>query len=271
MLPVETVLGRSGIFRFAYAIIGWYRLGDGRLVLIDSGYEESPELAETLAARGQTVAAVINTHLHYDHTANNAALQRKYGAAVYAARSEIENTPDEGQDYRLTPIEDGARTLAIGGASFALLPTPGHSAGHLSVATPDGFCFLGDAVMSAERIESAKLPYMEDVDRAILSMVQIRDTRYPFYAAAHRDWFPQAELGPLIEKNIRKELELYDVLKAQAGEAVTQDALTERFKHAIGLPERYWRREWVEITIRRRIEALLHAGELRRQGDLIVR
>ena len=125
--------------------------------------------------------------------------------------------------------------------------------------------------MSAERIESAKLPYMEDVDRAILSMVQIRDTRYPFYAAAHRDWFPQAELGPLIEKNIRKELELYDVLKAQAGEAVTQDALTERFKHAIGLPERYWRREWVEITIQKRIEALLHAGELRRQGDLIVR
>ena len=51
--------------------------GRGEAVLIDSGREERQELLTGLEARGLRVRAVLCTHLHRDHTANNLLLHTR--------------------------------------------------------------------------------------------------------------------------------------------------------------------------------------------------
>ena len=60
--------------RVGAALVTVWRDGQGGAVLIDSGAERSPSLLRELERRGLRVKAVLCTHMHPDHTANNRAL-----------------------------------------------------------------------------------------------------------------------------------------------------------------------------------------------------
>lgn len=88
--PSIVALAEGLHVRQAVDNIGWIDLGDGLLV-VDA--LEQPELeGEVLAAIRQTagekrVRYVLNTHLHYDHVALNAAFQQRFGATIVNART----------------------------------------------------------------------------------------------------------------------------------------------------------------------------------------
>ncbi len=81
------------------------------------------------------VAAVVNTHLHFDHCGQNHLLGH---APVWITRDELEVSTSE---FYTVPewatIEPGRLRLAADGETIAdgvtILHTPGHSPGHLSV------------------------------------------------------------------------------------------------------------------------------------------
>ena len=284
VLPWEHVAGSTDVVRVGAALVTVWRDGKGGAVLLDSGAERSPALLRELERRSLRVKAILCTHLHPDHIANNRLLLETYGCAVYAPPADLpyaratfcENIENEEElrrydmvlDYPLLPLEPPY--LDLEGARFALLACPGHTPGQLAVTTPDGVCAVGDALLSLEELSHAKLPYMEDADAAMESMERLRRTDWPWYVAAHLGVFPHSELEAVARANIQKELDCYDALRAAVtGPMDIEEAVTGMMRQ-LGIRSAYaLKNTGVRNTARFRIRALAEAGELVWEGGVV--
>ena len=269
----------------AGALIPLYHLPGGDVVLIDTGAREQPELLTLLARRGLRVRAILCTHLHPDHIANNHPIIQRDGAEVFAHVRELETLDETYERLRITskllgvplPEPDHPITtlgdepwVEIDGARFEMIRTPGHTDGHLAFVTPDGVCCLGDAVMSPDQLAKSRLPYLEDIEVGIQTMESLRRTRYPLYLTAHMGVTEMEELEVLVEVNVRKELELYDVLRSVvAGPMELEDVITA-FMEGLGLGKKAVESPLMRHTAEMRVNALVNAGEYRREGSLII-
>ena len=141
---MKHIAGNTYTTKIGYTAIGIYMDGNSA-ILIDTGSEEKASLLTLLESHHLTPRAIINTHLHIDHIGCNKLLQEKFECPAYCPIEEIEDARyDAGVVSPNTP--DGPCTT---------IPLPGHSVAHQGVVTPDGVCFVGDAIMSVR----SKLPY----------------------------------------------------------------------------------------------------------------
>ena len=282
----QTVLGNTGIITTHFSLIPSYRLSAREFVLIDSGAQAHPELLEEFDQLGFRVAAVVCTHLHPDHIANNRALINRYGTEIYASSDEIRDVgpryallrsdPLEEKwlctepDYPIIAIEDEP-VLNVHGARFEILPTPGHVKGHFSIITPDGVCCMGDAILSEEQLRVSLLPFIEyDVDLAVESMAALGRTFYPLYIAAHKAVIPQKALPTLAEANIRKELELYGLLRELIRAPMEIDTAITTFMTAAGVGREIMiRRTSMRASAMTRFNALARAGEICLENGMV--
>ena len=125
--------------------------------------------------------------------------------------------------------------------------------------------------MTQKPLKRAKIPYMDDVDRSIISMEILRETAYPFYIVAHKGVISQTELRELVEENIQKELDLYELLRKQIAEPMEIEEVTNDFIRAAGvLSQKMLETNYVRHTARVRIFALVNAGEFSMEEGLIV-
>lgn len=141
----------------AYAVFAYLVMHPDGAILVDTGIGSGNPLIDNtytpkrnslqraLAAHGvalSDVAAVVNSHLHFDHCGQNALFA---GRPVYARAAEIEAAKGRYYTVRewfehpgadLQPVE-GELEIAQG---VTLLPSPGHTVGHQSVwaETPGG-------------------------------------------------------------------------------------------------------------------------------------
>lgn len=141
-----------------------YILGEGRVAVIDPGPADPAHHSAILAALapGETVAQILVTHAHLDHSPLARPLAEATGAPVLAfgdakaGRSDLMERlaatgridGGEGVDAGFAPdiaLSDGAE---IAGDGFVLtaLHTPGHFGNHLSFRWEDAI-FCGDHVM----------------------------------------------------------------------------------------------------------------------------
>jgi glyoxylase-like metal-dependent hydrolase (beta-lactamase superfamily II) len=138
-------------------------LGSTGLVVIDPGPDDPRHLAALMAAiaPGQSIARIVVTHAHLDHSALAPRLAAATGAPVHAFGGALDGrsalmtrlAPDlpaqgEGLDLAFTPdhrLADGD-TLTGPDWSLAAHHTPGHLGGHLCLALGD-ILFSGDQVM----------------------------------------------------------------------------------------------------------------------------
>ena len=270
-MKLEHLLGSTGYIETPQAIIPVYFLTDRDVIFFDSGTEPSGELMELQEREQLRLRAVVCTHLHPDHIANNGALVQRYGTEIFSHPMEIPalNTR-QAVSYFITPIGSDEE-LVIDGAKIRLIPTPGHTTGHLVCVTPDGVCCLGDAMMSKSVLDRARMPYMENVDRSIISMEDIRQTDYPYYIAAHKGVANREEFQQLVEDNIRKELDRYDLLRQKISGPVDVEELTSEFIRVSGVrSEKMVVQDYVRRTAQVRIYALVHAGEYALKGSLVI-
>jgi glyoxylase-like metal-dependent hydrolase (beta-lactamase superfamily II) len=131
-----------------------------------------PEVLAALAAPPDRVRLVINTHLHRDHCGGNHAFpaarflvgagELDYAAAPGLAEMAPEYDMALVAPDRLPYSEITDRTDVLGDGSVVVVPTPGHTPGHLSVLVrpTDGPPQLvtGDAVWTAAVREEDLLP-----------------------------------------------------------------------------------------------------------------
>ena len=118
-----------------------------------------PESAPVLAAakaRGWNISDIIVTHAHFDHTQGVAELKQATGARVCGPADAQASAP-------LDRVVGEGDTVALGGFSFDVWHTPGHSDGHLTfVSLPGKLALVGDVVfvMGCGRVQPGQMPAM---------------------------------------------------------------------------------------------------------------
>ncbi|MEQ8799856.1 MAG: hydroxyacylglutathione hydrolase [Salinisphaeraceae bacterium] len=109
-----------------------------RAVIVDPG--EAEPAAAWLSEHGHTLAAILITHHHPDHTAGVTALVGDTGVPVYGPEEATRACPITRQ------IADGDRvTIDEIGITLDVLSVPGHTLGHIAY-TGHGWLFSGDAL-----------------------------------------------------------------------------------------------------------------------------
>lgn len=129
--------------------------GETEAVAIDPGGDPSPVL-EYLNDNGITLTHILNTHLHFDHTAGNKALSDATGAPVLCNKQDaylLDSWLGKGGDMGLPlidpftwdGIEPGSQSFA--GLECEIFHTPGHSEGSLTFYFPEAkTAFVGDLI-----------------------------------------------------------------------------------------------------------------------------
>lgn len=263
--------GKTAYIETKWALLPLYYLTEREIVLFDSGVEPEEELLTLLEQKGLRVRAVLSTHLHGDHIANNKALIDRHGTEIFAHYAELPWFREHFEDpYPVTPIPDGD-TLLLEGIPFHTLHTPGHCHGHLVFITPDGVACAGDTIMTHRELGFARMPYMEDVDRSIISMEDLRHIGCPWYIVAHKGVVSGEEIDDLVEQNIQKELDLYALLRRCLTGPMEMEELVSAYIRASGVrSEKMVAETFVRHTASARILALAGIGEFSVEDGMVI-
>lgn len=125
----------------------WLLTNNNQAVVVDPG--QAAPVQKVLAERNLTLAAILITHHHHDHTGGVKTLAAQWPeAAVYAPAKEPLpiNTAiavDEGDRVSLPALD----------LDFDVMATPGHTLGHIAYYEPNGtkgepLLFCGDTLFS---------------------------------------------------------------------------------------------------------------------------
>jgi len=130
--------------------------GDDEAVLIDSGYGAGNIRAYCETLTSKPLKYVINTHYHFDHTANDAYFDCAYMSADTAALATIPYPSFAGinfpRDYPVVIIGDGY-TFDLGNRTLEVFEIPNHTAGGTALLDrTNRILFSGDEIMRADSI-----------------------------------------------------------------------------------------------------------------------
>lgn len=142
-----------------------------KCAVIDPG-DESNTILDYLEDNRLTAEAIFLTHGHFDHTGAAETVAEETGAPIYI------NPADVGKGEFLFDAPEGTLfysdgdVIAVGGLSFRVLETPGHSKGSVTLRCEDAL-FTGDTLfrMSCGRTD---LPG-GDFDRLMASLRRLAD------------------------------------------------------------------------------------------------
>lgn len=262
-MQTEKIIGGTYCVETEEAVIGLYVYEDKSAVLIDSGVKPDEALVSHVVNMGLRLEAVLCTHLHPDHVANNLYFYERCGAEILLPDEPFLFVPEKPYPYSFIKAGDrlpgGVEAIAV----------PGHSPGQLAFLTPDGVCFTGDALISQPLLKASKLPYIEDVEEAIRSMEKLRALKCPFYAVAHKAVVGADDIDALIDENIQKELELYARLRRIVSHAMDIEEALDIFMDELGITPRIQRSVHTREPVRARLRTLAAAGELIIEGERV--
>lgn len=250
------------------SLIGMYHLKNGGVVLIDAGAKECEELLSDIIERGLEVRALLCSHLHFDHISSAGIIWEHFKMPCYVHHLEKKDVFPT-REFPLTRLYD-EQPIIIEGERFELIHTPGHTEGHLAFVTPDGVCCVGDAFMSHAPLRASKIPYFLDVDMSIESMEKLRQTKYSYYLLCHEALVLQHELDALIDENIDKELELYELIKSYVTGPVDVEEMVTGFMKLCGIRNKFILEfDGYRETVKSRCRCLAYAGELEYDGKTV--
>jgi glyoxylase-like metal-dependent hydrolase (beta-lactamase superfamily II) len=194
MAEVPTQLA-PGVHRLGDALVNCHLIEDGnRMTLVDAGFPGfRGQLEAYLRSRGSSLSAidaVILTHAHSDHVGMAEGLRRE-GIPVFAPEGDAEmarTAKPHKREGSLAPallraptwrmLADAARrgglkpvriaevtTFADGDLDVPgrprVIPTPGHSPGHVAFHLPDrGVLIAGDALVSYHALNGSRGPQL---------------------------------------------------------------------------------------------------------------
>jgi glyoxylase-like metal-dependent hydrolase (beta-lactamase superfamily II) len=134
-----------------------HREGSGSGLIVDPGEEPERILAAARDA-GVEIEAILLTHCHFDHIGAVAPIAKAAGAPVYCPELEapvladiMAFVPMPGlgpyESYEADQTVSGGEALELAGMTLDVIPTPGHSPGHVtySVRGEDAI-FSGDVL-----------------------------------------------------------------------------------------------------------------------------
>ncbi|USI73681.1 MBL fold metallo-hydrolase [Sphingomonas morindae] len=173
-------------------------VGHGRVAVIDPGPALDAHIEALLAAvAGETVAAILCTHTHRDHSPGAAPLAAATGAPVLGCAP----VAGAGFDESYAPARVLADGEAVTGPGWTLraLATPGHTSNHLCFLLPEARAlFSGDHVMGWST--SVVIPPDGHMGAYLASLERLLDLDVDTYFPAHGD--PVAQPARLVRRMI---------------------------------------------------------------------
>jgi len=119
----------------------WALVRDGKCVVVDPG--DSVPVIAFLEARKLSLAAILITHHHADHTGGVDALTARWPVPVYGPAAEdiagVTHALVEGDTVSLPPFVE---------TPFTIIEVPGHTRGHIAYVSGD-ILFCGDTLFAA--------------------------------------------------------------------------------------------------------------------------
>ena len=142
-------------------------------VIIDAGNcdaRENAVLDDFIARHGLHPVMAVNTHGHFDHTLGVAHLQERYGIPFALSPKDLFLLENAQMSGSLFGVKVGAMPMAVdvdldttpeirfGNTVLQVIPTPGHTPGHVALYEPTaGILFTGDTLFR-ESIGRTDLP-----------------------------------------------------------------------------------------------------------------
>ena len=119
-----------------------------KCAVIDPG-DESNVILDYIESNKLTVDAIFLTHGHFDHNLAVYAIREATGAPIYIHKADAA-TESARDQFKLTADENVRQykegdVLQVGGLSFTVLETPGHSPGSITLKC-ENVLFTGDTL-----------------------------------------------------------------------------------------------------------------------------
>ena len=217
------VAGNTYVLDFPVLHLPYYKKSESEIILLDTGLKREHEAALLgfLEEENLTVSGILCTHAHIDHVGNAAWLKEKYGCPIAMPKVEAEivssllNLKIFYGTYPMNRIRDHFGHMVIKadrfieeteteilfqGVPFSIIHTPGHSAGHIAITTPDDVTYIGDALIGEEVMRSSKLPYAHILSKDLMSKMKLYHVRSSWYILAHKGIY--TDIKDLITDNI---------------------------------------------------------------------
>ena len=139
----------------------------GKAAIADPG-DDGERLISVIEGAGVALTAIWLTHAHFDHIGAVRAVRERFGVPVYLHEADLpmfEAGPFQAASYGL-PFEGDqppgerfveGQGLRLGGLSFSVMHTPGHSPGHVTIHG-HGIALVGDCLFAGS-IGRTDLPF----------------------------------------------------------------------------------------------------------------
>lgn len=284
-MEIKEVKGNTYCIDTGMSYIPFYKINDEEIIMLDTGWAkgEREGIDELLEKNNFRVAGIICSHAHIDHVGNAAYLKEKYNSIVamanheaiicsstvslkvyYATQSLADVTEHFGHMVVETDImiSDDQSKIYMCGIKFKIIHTPGHSPDHICIITPDDVAYVGDALISYEVIEGAKMPYAFILTEDLKSKEKLYSLKCSKYVVAHRGMFD--DITQLITDNINfykhRAERVYDVIEGSMTMEEIMKAVIKSFHIRVQTVYRY---AVIERMLRSYVEYLNETGRLK--------
>ncbi|MBC2579742.1 MBL fold metallo-hydrolase [Clostridium sp. DJ247] len=222
-MEIKKIKGNTFCIDTGITYIPFYKINDEEIIMLDSGWAkgEREGIDELLEKNNFKVVGIICSHAHIDHIGNNSYFKKKYNCIIamsayeaflcsssinlkvyYSSQTLSDVTEHFGHMVCETDIMilDNQDRIYVCGIKFKILHTPGHSPAHICIITPDDVAYLGDALISYEVMQGAKMPYAYILREDLKSKIKLYDLKCSKYVVAHKGMYN--DITKLITDNI---------------------------------------------------------------------
>lgn len=283
-MEIKRIKGSTFCIDTGMSYIPFYKINDEEIIMLDSGWAkgERAGIDELLEQNNFKVASIINSHAHIDHIGNNPYLKQKYNSTIampayealvcsstvnlkvyYSSQTLSEVTEHFGHMVCETDIMilDNEDKIYVCGIKFKILHTPGHSPAHICITTPDDVAYLGDALISHEVMDGAKMPYAYILSEDLKSKLKLYDLKCSKYVVAHKGIYN--DITKLITDNINfyknRAARIYDVIDGTMTMEDIMKAVIKDFNIRVNSKYRY---ALIERMLRSYVEYLNETGSI---------
>ena len=264
-MDILKVKGNTYCIDTGMTYIPFYKINDEEIIMLDTGWKkgEREGIDEVLESNNFKVRAILNSHAHIDHIGNNAYLKNKYNSVIAMSAYEAIICSSEvnlkvyygSQTLKEVKghyghmackadisIDENQHEVSICGINFRVIHTPGHSPAHICIVTPDDVAYMGDALISYEVMEGAKMPYSYILSEDMKSKAKIYDLNCSKYVVAHKGMYD--DITKLIDDNMdfyeSRAMRIYEVIDGAMTMEDIMKAAIKRFNIHINNIYKYY-------------------------------
>lgn len=138
-------------------------------------------------------------------------------------------------------ISEEDSEVEVCGTRFNIYHTPGHSAEHVCIITPDDVAYLGDCLISYEVMRASKIPYTYILSEDLTSKEKLYSLKSSVYIIAHKGVYE--DISELIEDNINfyksKAHKIYEIIEDNMSQEDILEAVIGKFNIRINNRYKY--------------------------------